>query len=219
MGLEMLSTFFSIFFSGFFISLSLILAIGPQNSFVIRQGLLNQHVLAVVLFCGISDALLICLGVLGLGTIMAPVFTQFSDWMFGLSALWLGLYALGRVRAAYRADYPAQADSENQNMESLRGIFALLAVLTFANPHVYLDTVILLGAISLGYPGAEKLVFAGGASLASLCFFATIGFGAKRLSPLMTSNRAWQILDIFTALIMAIFASILLAQTSWLTGA
>ena len=209
----------SAFISGFFISLSLILAIGPQNSFVIRQGLLNQHVLAVVLFCGISDALLICLGVLGLGTIMAPIFTQFSDWMFGLSALWLGLYALGRLRAAYRAVHRTQADSENQNLDSLRSIFALLAVLTFANPHVYLDTVILLGAVSIGYLGIEKLVFAGGASLASLCFFATIGFGAKRLSPLMTSRRAWQILDIVTALIMAIFASVLLAQTSWLTGA
>ena len=209
----------SAFISGFFISLSLILAIGPQNSFIIRQGLLNQHVLAVVLFCGISDAVLICLGVLGLGTIMAPIFTQFSDWMFGLSALWLGLYALGRVRAAYRADYPAQVASQNQNLELLRGILALLAVLTFANPHVYLDTVILLGAVSVGYLGMEKLVFAGGASLASICFFATIGFGAKRLSPLMTSSRAWQFLDIFTALIMAIFAAALLAQTSWLTGA
>ncbi len=161
----------SAFISGFFISLSLILAIGPQNSFVIRQGLLNQHVLAVVLFCGISDALLICLGVLGLGTIMAPIFTQFSDWMFGLSALWLGLYALGRLRAAYRADHRTQADSENQNLDLLRSIFALLAVLTFANPHVYLDTVILLGTVSIGYSGIEKLVFAGGASLASLCFF------------------------------------------------
>ena len=209
----------SAFISGFFISLSLILAIGPQNSFVIRQGLLNQRVLAVVLFCGISDALLISLGVLGLGTIMAPIFIQFSDWMFGLSALWLGLYALGRVRAAYCADYRTQADSENQNLDSLRSIFALLAVLTFANPHVYLDTVILLGAVSISYLGIEKLVFAGGASLASLCFFASIGFGAKRLSPLMTSRRAWQILDIVTALIMAIFAGVLLAQTSWLTGA
>ena len=139
--------------------------------------------------------------------------------MFGLSALWLGLYALGRVRAAYRADHRTQADSENQNLDSLRSIFALLAVLTFANPHVYLDTVILLGAVSIGYPGIEKLVFAGGASLASLCFFATIGFGAKRLSPLMTSRRAWQTLDIVTGLIMAIFAGVLLAQTSWLTGA
>jgi len=205
----------SAFFSGFFISLSLILAIGPQNSFVIRQGLLNQYVLAVVLFCGISDAVLICLGVLGLGTIMAPVFTQYSDWMFGLSALWLAIYAIGRVRAAHRGDYPAAADSDTRNPESFRAIFALLAVLTFANPHVYLDTVILLGAVSISYIGLEKLVFAIGASLASLSFFATIGFGAKRLGPFMRTPRAWQIIDLLTALVMFIFAGILLAQTSW----
>jgi L-lysine exporter family protein LysE/ArgO len=205
----------SAFFSGFFISLSLILAIGPQNSFVIRQGLLGQYVLAVVLFCGISDAVLICLGVLGLGAVMAPVFTQYSDWMFGLSALWLAIYGAGRVRAAYRGDYRVPAVTDNQNPGTLRAIFALLAVLTFANPHVYLDTVILLGAVSIGYVGLEKLVFAVGASLASLSFFAIIGFGAKQVSPFMRTPKAWQILDLLTALVMFIFAGILLAQTSW----
>jgi L-lysine exporter family protein LysE/ArgO len=93
-----------------------------------------------------------------------------------------------------------------------------LAVLTFANPHVYLDTVILLGAVSIGYVGIEKLIFAVGASLASLSFFAAIGFGAKRLGPFIRTPRAWQIVDLLTALVMFIFAGILLAQTSW-TGA
>ena len=237
----------SVFISGFFISLSLILAIGPQNSFVIRQGLLNQHVLAVVLFCGISDALLICLGVLGLGTIMAPIFEDYADWLFGISALWLGVYGLGRLRAAYQAADSITADSTGEPVTNLRSIFSLLAVLTFANPHVYLDTVVLLGAVSIGkttvsrytcglakqlypdtvvmlgavsigYIGLEKLVFASGASLASLSFFASIGFGAKRLSPLMRSARAWRMLDIVTALIMFVFAVTLLAQTSWVTG-
>ena len=208
----------SAFISGFFISLSLILAIGPQNSFVIRQGLLNQHVLAVVLFCGISDALLICLGVLGLGTIMAPIFEDYADWLFGISALWLGVYGLGRLRAAYQAADSITADSTGEPVANLRSIFSLLAVLTFANPHVYLDTVVLLGAVSIGYIGLEKLVFASGASLASLSFFASIGFGAKRLSLLMRSARAWRMLDIVTALIMFVFAVTLLAQISWVTG-
>jgi len=208
----------SAFFSGFFISLSLILAIGPQNSFVVRQGLLGQHILAVVLFCGISDAVLICLGVLGLGTVMAPIFTRCSDWMFVLSALWLAIYGVGRVRAAYRADYFVPADSDNQNLGTLGAIFALLAVVTFANPHVYLDTVILLGAISIGYVGIEKLVFAAGASLASFSFFAAIGFGAKRLSPFMRAPRAWQIVDLLTALVMFFFVGILLEQTSWIAA-
>ena len=209
---------FSAFVAGFFISLSLILAIGPQISFVIRQGLLNQYVLAVVLFCGIADALLICLGVLGLGTVMAPIFEDYADWLFGISALWLGFYGLGRLRAAYQVPRSITADNTGESIKNLRGIFSLLAVLTFANPHVYLDTVVLLGAVSIGYMGLEKLLFASGASLASLAFFASIGFGAKRLSPLMRSARAWQMLDIVTALIMSIFAVTLLAQISWVTG-
>ena len=120
------------------------------------------------------------------------------------------------MRAAYRADYSVPADSDNQNLETLGAIFTLLAVLTFANPHVYLDTVILLGAISISYVGTEKLVFAVGASLASFSFFAAIGFGAKQLSPFMCTSRAWQIVDLLTALVMFIFAGILLAQTSWI---
>ena len=120
------------------------------------------------------------------------------------------------MRAAYRADYSVPAYSDNQNLGTLGAIFALLAVLTFANPHVYLDTVILLGAISIGYIGIEKLVFAVRASLASLSFFAAIGFGAKRLSPFMRIPGAWQIVDLLTALVMFIFAGILLAQTSWI---
>ena len=150
------------------------MAIGPQNSFVIRQGLLNQHVLAVVLFCGIADALLICLGVLGLGTVMAPIFEDYADWLFGISALWLGFYGLGRLRAAYQVPRSITADNTGESIKNLRGIFSLLAVLTFANPHVYLDTVVLLGAVSIGYMGLEKLLFASGASLASLAFFASI---------------------------------------------
>ncbi len=209
---------FSAFVSGFFISLSLILAIGPQNSFVIRQGLLNQHVLVVVLFCGIADALLICFGVLGLGTIMAPIFEDYTDWLFGISALWLGFYGLGRLRAAYQVVHSISPDNTQERIKNLRGIFSLLAVLTFANPHVYLDTVVLLGAVSIGYVGLEKLFFASGASLASLTFFASIGFGAKLLNPLMRSAVAWQLLDIFTALIMLIFAATLLAQISWVNG-
>ncbi|HCD64084.1 MAG TPA: lysine efflux permease, partial [Alphaproteobacteria bacterium] len=84
--------------SGFALSLSLILAIGAQNSFVIRQGLLNQHVLAVVLFCGLSDMMLICLGVLGLGQLLTPVFDLYGAWLFALAALWLAGYGVLRLR-------------------------------------------------------------------------------------------------------------------------
>ena len=140
--------------SGFVLSLSLILAIGAQNSFVIRQGLLNQHVLAVVLFCGIADMALICLGALGLGHLLAPIFNLYSQWLFGLAALWLVGYGILRFRDGLWMN--AHTDFGETNLyhpaqASLTQTLSVLAVLTFANPHVYLDTVILLGTLSLPY--------------------------------------------------------------------
>ncbi len=207
---------FSAAVSGFLISLSLILAIGPQNSFVIRQGLASQYVSVTVLFCGLSDALLICLGVLGLGRILAPLFHSYSDALFVLSALWLAGHGFGRARAAFSLTAIAeQGGPVRPGSQTLTGLLATLSVLTFANPHVYLDTVVLLGAISAGYESADKVAFAGGASLASLTFFALLGFGARKFSFLMTSRRAWQLLDAATAAIMVLFAVLLFAQTSW----
>ena len=184
--------------SGFALSLSLILAIGAQNSFVIRQGLLNQHVLAVVLFCGLSDMLLICLGVLGLGQLLAPVFD---------------LYGVLRLRDGLRmASSFDQTDAPAPVQVSLPRTLSVVAVLTFANPHVYLDTVILLGSLSVPYQEGEKLAFTAGASMASLLFFSVLGFGARRFSKYMTSARAWQIIDFATAFVMLLFAALLLTQ-------
>jgi len=199
--------------AGFALSLSLILAIGAQNSFVIRQGLLNQHVLAVVLFCGLADMMLICLGVLGLGRLMAPVFALYGSWLFALAALWLAGYGVLRLRDGLRMATSFEATAPSRSAAaSLRRTLSVVAVLTFANPHVYLDTVILLGSLSVPYVGADKLAFAVGASVASLTFFAVLGFGARRLSRYMTSPRAWQIIDFATAFVMLLFAGLLLTQ-------
>ena len=201
--------------SGFVLSLSLILAIGAQNSFVIRQGLLNQHVLAVVLFCGVADMALICLGVLGLGQLLTSVFSFYSQWLFGLAALWLAGYGILRLRDGLRMNtnfFLYGADAHHPTQASLAQTLFVLAVLTFANPHVYLDTVILLGSLSVPYSGFNKLAFAFGASAASLSFFALLGFGARRFNRYMTSWRAWQMIDFATAFVMLLFAALLVSQ-------
>ena len=199
--------------SGFALSLSLILAIGAQNSFVIRQGLLNQHVLAVVLFCGLSDMMLICLGVLGLGQLLTPVFDLYGAWLFALAALWLAGYGVLRLRDGLQmATSFDKASAPGLPQKSLARTISVVAVLTFANPHVYLDTVILLGSLSVPYQEGEKLAFTAGASAASLLFFSVLGFGARRFSRYMTSVRAWQLIDFATAFVMLLFAALLLTQ-------
>ena len=199
--------------SGFALSLSLILAIGAQNSFVIRQGLLNQHVLAVVLFCGLSDVMLICLGVLGLGQLLTPVFDLYGAWLFALAALWLAGYGVLRLRDGLQmATSFDKASAPGLPQTSLARTISVVAVLTFANPHVYLDTVILLGSLSVPYQEGEKLAFTAGASAASLLFFSVLGFGARRFSQYMTSVRAWQLIDFATAFVMLLFAALLLTQ-------
>ena len=199
--------------SGFALSLSLILAIGAQNSFVIRQGLLNQHVLAVVLFCGLSDMMLICLGVLGLGQLLTPVFDLYGAWLFALAALWLAGYGVLRLSDGLQmATSFDKASAPGLPQTSLASTISVVAVLTFANPHVYLDTVILLGSLSVPYQEGEKLAFTAGASAASLLFFSVLGFGARRFSRYMTSVRAWQLIDFATAFVMLLFAALLLTQ-------
>ena len=165
---------FSAALSGFALSLSLILAIGAQNSFVIRQGLLNQHVLAVVLFCGIADMALICLGALGLGQLLAPIFDLYSQWLFGLAALWLAVYGILRFRDGLRMNAKTDLDGANlcqPAQASLTQTLSVVLVLTFANPHVYLDTVILLGSLSVPYEGSDKLAFVCGGHLQPACRF------------------------------------------------
>ena len=206
---------FSAALSGFALSLSLILVIGAQNSFVIRQGLLNQHVLAVVLFCGIADMALICLGALGLGQLLAPIFNLYSEWIFGLAALWLAVYGILRFRDGLRMNAKTDLDGANlcqPAQASLTQTLSVVLVLTFANPHVYLDTVILLGSLSVPYEGSDKLAFVCGASTASLSFFSVLGFGARRLGHYMTSPRAWQVIDFATASVMLMFAGLLIIQ-------
>jgi L-lysine exporter family protein LysE/ArgO len=178
---------------GFKLSLGLILVIGAQNAFVLRQGLRREHVLAVVLFCAISDATLIALGVSGLAALsaVAPWVQQVLRWGGVAFLLWYGLRSL---RAAWAGGHALQAGGGTA--ESLASVLSTLAVLTWANPHVWLDTVVLIGSVAAQFPG-ERLEFGAGAATGSFVFFIALGFGARILSPLFARPATWRLLDLF----------------------
>ncbi|QLF70907.1 amino acid transporter [Peteryoungia desertarenae] len=192
--------------AGFFLGLSLIVAIGAQNAFVLKLGLQKQHVLAVVLVCALSDAMLITLGVAGFGTIMERM-----DWLvpamrYG-GAAFLTFYAFRSLLSAYRGGNALNA-AFGSVISQREAILTALA-LTWLNPHVYLDTVILLGSISLRY-SEHSFAFGLGAVTASFTFFFSLGFGARLLAPLFARPIAWRILDVGIALVMLTIAASLL---------
>ena len=190
--------------TGFVLGFSLILAIGAQNSFVLRQGLIGRHVFIVALFCSISDALLISIGVAGISIFLSNYIDLVSDWLFSISAIWLLGYGLLRLRDAINGK--SVLITKDSSVNELASTLSFLSVLTFANPHVYLDTVILIGTVSQQFPGNTKLAYVLGASLASFVFFFSLAYGAKFLSPIMQKPIAWRLLDSFIAFVMFILA-------------
>lgn len=190
--------------AGFGLGFSLILAIGAQNAFVLRQGLRQEHVLAVVLTCAISDAVLIAAGVAGFGALAEAVPGLEAAMRYGGAAflVWYGARAL---RAAWRGGETLQAAGE---AGSLRVALVTCLALTWLNPHVYLDTVVLLGSISAQYD--NRLGFALGAMTASFVFFFSLGYGARALAPLFARPLAWRWLDAGVGLVMWTIAALLL---------
>ena len=187
--------------TGFILGFSLILAIGAQNSFVLRQGLMGRHVFTVALFCSLSDAVLISIGVAGISIFLNNFINLVSDWLFGISAIWLAGYGLLRLRDAVIGKSVLIA--ENSSVNGLASTLSFLSVLTFANPHVYLDTVVLIGSVSQQFPDNNtKLAYVLGASMASFVFFFSLAYGAKFLSPVMQRPIAWRLLDSFIAFVM-----------------
>jgi L-lysine exporter family protein LysE/ArgO len=185
------------FLPGFFAGLGLIVAIGAQNAFVIRQGLKRQHVLVVVAICALADASLIALGIAGLGAIIqgVPWLLEGVRW-FGVAYLtWFGIKS---IRSAFKNQ---TMDTSGNEAGSLKK--AVLAVLgfTFLNPHVYLDTVILLGSISNQF-AEDRWFFGFGAMTASVVWFSTIGFGARAASRFMSKPIFWRVLDSLIAAVM-----------------
>ncbi|WP_434613760.1 LysE/ArgO family amino acid transporter [Tabrizicola sp. M-4] len=178
--------------SGFLVAISLIAAIGAQNAFVLRQGIRREHVLAVVATCALSDAVLIAAGVGGFGLVSGAV-PWLADVMLWGGVAFLVVYGAMRFRAAWRggeALMPAAGGAA-----PLGKVLATCLVLTWANPHVYLDTVVLLGSISAQY-APHGLSFGIGAAMGSLVFFSALGFGARLLGPVFARPRAWVVLEV-----------------------
>jgi L-lysine exporter family protein LysE/ArgO len=199
----------SAFTTGFALGATLIIAIGAQNAFVLRQGLRREHVLIVVAFCALADLLLIGAGVAGVARVLgqAPRLTLALTVAGTLFLACYGIRALARARRASSMNV-----AEGTSGISLRNAMAQAAGFTFLNPHVYLDTVLLMGSIGARQPADLRFWFVGGAAAASGAWFTTLGFGARLLRPVFRTPRAWQVLDTLVGLTMLLIAASLLGK-------
>ncbi|TWH68353.1 L-lysine exporter family protein LysE/ArgO [Micromonospora olivasterospora] len=191
--------------TGFSVSVALIVAIGAQNAFVLRQGLRREHVGPVVAACAASDALLIAAGVAGVGSVVAGRPALLTAVRFG-GAAFLLCYAVLAARRALRPDALVPTD---RPPASLRATILACLAFTYLNPHVYLDTVLLLGGIAQQHE--HRWWFGAGAAAASVVWFTALGTGAHRLAPLLARTAAWRVLDGAVAAVMAAVAVALLA--------
>nr|WP_183927211.1 LysE/ArgO family amino acid transporter [Rhizobium mongolense] len=199
---------FPVFGTGLMMGLSLIVAIGAQNAFVLRQGLRNEHVFAVCLACGLSDAVLITLGVTSFRQISALLPWLDPAMRYGGAAflIWYGaksLYSAIRSSGALAV--------QEAGLSNFRATLATCLALTWLNPHVYLDTVVLLGTISTRFPGYE-VSFAAGAATGSFLFFFSLGYGATWLRPIFSKPASWRILETLITFTMWMIAFNLLRE-------
>lgn len=190
------------FVTGMITGLSLIVVIGAQNAFVLRQGIRRAHVGAVVAICAVSDLALILAGVAGIGAIIDR-----AGWLIDV-VTWLGVaflvwYGISSIRRAFR---PEHLEASGRTAATLRAVILQVLALTWLNPHVYLDTVVLLGSIAQTH-GDDRWWFGAGASVGSIVWFSSLGFGATRLAPLLARPRAWQVLDLVIGLVMFVIAA------------
>ncbi len=191
----------SVFFSGFALSLGLITAIGAQNAFVLRQGVRREHVLAVALACALSDAILISAGVAGFGALV-----EHAAWIEPIfrtgGAAFLFFYGARSAVSAWRGGN-ALISSDGGERDLWPVLVSCLA-LTWLNPHVYLDTVVLLGSVAAQYD--QQFIFGAGAVTASFIFFFSLAFGARLLTPLFAHAVTWRALDALIAIMMWLIA-------------
>ncbi|WP_143695456.1 LysE/ArgO family amino acid transporter [Williamsia sp. 1135] len=202
-------TYFVPAFAGLLTGAGLIIAIGAQNIFVLRQGIRREHVLAVVAVCSASDVVLILGGVAGLGALVTA-YPEIVDIATVVGGAYLLVLA---AMAARRVVRPASLDATGGVASAGRWAAIGTAVaLTWLNPHVYLDTLITLGAIANSHGPQDKWVFAAGACMASFVWFAALGFGSARLAPLFAKPRAWQVLDTLVAVVMGVLGAVLIGS-------
>ncbi len=191
---------------GFAIGGGLIIAIGAQNAFVLRQALARQHVLLVVLFCAVTDAVLVTLGAIGLHLVVQTSETALILIAFGGAGFlfWHGL------AAARRALHPSVLEPGSGCAQTARQALAMVAGVTLLNPHVYLDTMVFIGGISASYPPTVQHWFVAGVILSSFAWFFSLGYGARALRPLFGNPKAWRVLDTGIAAVMCLVAAQLL---------
>ena len=197
------------YLQGFAIGLSLIVAIGAQNAFVLKQGLKKQAVFWVCFVCALSDSILVVLGITGFATVIQlyPELVGFAKWAGAVFLVW---YGLQHAIQAFQANQSLHASSQNEIQ--LSKIIIVCLALTWLNPHVYLDTVVLIGSISTQFE-QTKLYFALGVITASWFFFFSLGYGARVLIPIFENPQAWKVLDVVIALIMWSIAISLMMTT------
>lgn len=186
--------------AGFGLGLSLIVAIGSQNAFVLRQGLRGEHIFWICLTCALSDALLMTLGITSLATVTRVLPGIEPVLRYG-GALFLLVYGLRSAYSAWQGGQALEAEKAQERPLSLVRILGITMALTFLNPHVYLDTVVLVGSIASQHPGREAW-FGIGAITASFTFFFALGYGARLLRPLFSNANTWRWLDALIALVM-----------------
>ncbi|MPV37009.1 LysE/ArgO family amino acid transporter [Georgenia subflava] len=191
--------------SGLLTGLALIVAIGAQNAYVLRQGLTRTHVGLVVAICAVSDALLILIGVSGVGVLVqeSPAVLTALRW---IGAAYLAAYG---ARSLWKARRPQALDPLESGGSGRRTVVATTLALTYLNPHVYLDTVLMLGSVANQY-GDGRWLFAAGAVCGSVLWFTTLGFGARAVSPVMRRPGTWRVLDVVIGVVMIALAVMLL---------
>ncbi len=196
------------FASGFGTGCGLIMAIGAQNAFVLSNGLKQNHSLSIALVCSLCDAVLIMAGVAGLGALVT------ATPLLGAVTLWGSvtfLVAYG-IRSLYSSYQGGRLEITRQHQDSLAAVLLTTLGVSLLNPHVYLDTVILMGSISAQYAGADRFVFAAGAMAASFAWFFSLSFGSRILAPLFQQQQAWRLLDLFVGMVMITIAASLLVK-------
>jgi L-lysine exporter family protein LysE/ArgO len=196
------------FIPGFLLGFSLIVAIGAQNAFVLRQGLRREHVFAICAVCAGSDAVLIAAGVAGFGVLVNAVPWLAPVMRFGGAAFLFG-YALRSLWSAWRN--PGTLNPSADVQKSLGATLLTCLAFTWLNPHVYLDTVVLLGSVSTRYAG-DRVAFALGAISSSVIFFFALGYGARLLRPLFANPKAWRVLDALIGITMMMLAAKLVLE-------
>lgn len=199
-----------VFLQGLGLGASLIMAIGAQNAHVIRTGVRGQHVLPVVATCILIDIVLIALGMAGLGALVesSPVLLGLAQYGGAAFLVWYGLRCF-----ASSARGSAALELGGQRLETLGKALATVLAISLLNPHVYLDTVVLLGAVGGGFASGQRLSFALGAMTASVLWFSMLGFGARRAAPLLSRPEVWRLIEAFTGSLMLLLAYLLLRST------